>query len=335
MSIRSRPMRPKDVRECVEIVAAHPIVGPRYGSAIANLAPAWLRLLSCNGFASALVFEEEKAGSRILAVGASVFVSDNFLREVKTPPLFWFGPELATRVARGNYSSVLSQKQTQLANSHSGLNLAVWHGCLRIEDIDRVEVWHKLMDAFLDHHSGFLLKELVAQGESPQHLVGMRNTGGSLLKPADGCYGNLDEKDFFELVLEPHVIGLTRAMALKQPGSWISTLFFYQPPRFGFSRSEQQLLLSALSGRTDEELSDDLAITLSAVKKTWRSAYDRVTASLPELMPGNSHMSEGSSKRGKDKKQHLIAYLREHPQELRPVSRKLLRQRAAAGLSAI
>ena len=32
--------------------------------------------------------------------------------------------------------------------------------------------------------------------------------------------------------------------------------------------------------------------------------------------------------RGKQKKQRLLAYLREHPEELRPVSRKLLQQEA-------
>jgi hypothetical protein len=332
MSIRYRSMRPNDVRECVDIVAAHSIVGPRYGSLIADLGPAWLRLLSCNGFGSATVFEEvEQAGSRLLGVGISVFVTDDFLRELKTPPLFWIGPELAKRVACGDHSPLLSQRQIQEANSRGGLNLAVWHACIRIEDIQRVEVWDKLMAAFLDYHRGFFLKELVAQGESAQHLEGLRNTGGFLLKPGDGNYGDFNRKDLHELVLEPHVAGLNREMALQQLGSWIGTLFLYQPPQFGFSRSEQQLLLSALPGGTDEELSDDLGVSLSTVKKTWRSAYDRVAARLPELIPSQSPSNGQASKRGRDKKQHLISYLREHPQELRPVSRKLLRQSASPG----
>ena len=78
-------------------------------------------------------------------------------------------------------------------------------------------------------------------------------------------------------------------------------------------------------GGTDEELSGELGISLSTVKKTWRSIYDRVAACLPELIPSNSQPNGDASKRGRDKKQHLIAYLREHPEELRPVSRSLLR----------
>ena len=132
-----------------------------------------------------------------------------------------------------------------------------------------------------------------------------------------------------QLVREPHVVGITRELALKQFGTWISSLFPYQPPQFGFSRSEQRLLLCALGGGTDRELSDDLGISLSTVKKTWRSAYDRVAACLPELIPRNSTADNGTSERGREKKQRLMGYLREHPEELRPVSRKLLQQRVS------
>jgi len=325
-------MRPHDVRECVEIVAAHPIVGPRYGSAIADLGPVWLRLLACNGLASAVVFEEaDQAGCKIIGVGITAFLSDNFLRELKTPPFFWMGPELARRVARGDHSSLLSLRQIQVANSQEGLNLAVWHASIRNEDVNRVEVWTELMTAFLSEHVGFLLKELVSQGESPQHLEGIRNTGGFLLKSQDVGYGDFDGTDLHELVLQPHIVGLTREMALQQLGSWIGTLFQYEPPQFGFSRSEQRLLLSALPGGTDEQLSAELGVSLSTIKKTWRSAYDRVAACFPELIPSNSPSNSKTSARGRDKKQHLISYLRAHPQELRPVSRKLLRQNGSPG----
>jgi hypothetical protein len=37
--------------------------------------------------------------------------------------------------------------------------------------------------------------------------------------------------------------------------SWVGTLFDYHPPRCGFSRSEQRMLLTALEGGTDRELS--------------------------------------------------------------------------------
>jgi hypothetical protein len=333
MSIRNRPMRPKDVRECVEIVAAHPIVGPRYGGAIEDLRSAWLRLLSCNGFCSATVFEEklDGAATRIIGVGVTVFISDEFLRELKTSPGFWMSSEIARRVARGDLSPLLSQREIQEANAQGGLNLAVCHACVRAEDNQRTDLWTELMTAFLDHHRGFLLKELVAQGESPEHLEGLRNTGGFLFHFREGRYGDLGGMDLRELALKVHIMGLTREMALRHLGSWVGSLFLYEPPQFGFNVSEQRLLTSALAGGTDEQLSDDLGISLSAVKKTWRSIYDRVAVCLPELIPNNSQLDGEASRRGKDKKQRLISYLREHPQELRPVSRKHLQQRPARG----
>jgi DNA-binding NarL/FixJ family response regulator len=102
----------------------------------------------------------------------------------------------------------------------------------------------------------------------------------------------------------------------------------YEAPQFGFSRSEQRLLLSALAGGTDEELSNELGVSLSAIKQTWRSIYRRVVTRNPELIPSDSQEGREGSTRGRNKKQHLIAYLREHRQELRPVSRKILQQNA-------
>ena len=72
MAIHWRPMQPKDVRECSEIVAAHPVIGPRYGSALSKLCPAWSSLLGSDA-AIMVVFEEIK-GSRKVVCGAGVAV---------------------------------------------------------------------------------------------------------------------------------------------------------------------------------------------------------------------------------------------------------------------
>ena len=111
--------------------------------------------------------------------------------------------------------------------------------------------------------------------------------------------------------------GLSRELALTRMGTWASTLFVYQPPRFGFSRSEQRLLLTALCGGTDEDLADELCISLSAVKRAWISIYDRVSARDSRIVPFSDPVEEGVE-RGKMKKQRLLAYLRDHPEEIRP-----------------
>ena len=128
---------------------------------------------------------------------------------------------------------------------------------------------------------------------------------------------------------EPRNTGMSRDLAASLGGSWVGSLFIdYAPPQFCFSRSEQRLLSSALRGGTDEELGHELGISLAAVKKTWRVIYDRVAECRPELVPTNAPSEEWTQDRGKQKKQRLLAYVREHPEELRPVSRKQLRQAA-------
>ena len=114
-------------------------------------------------------------------------------------------------------------------------------------------------------------------------------------------------------------------MAFSNSASWLGSLFvYYSPPRFGFNRSEQRLLVAALEGGTDKEVSDVLGISLFAVKKTWRIIYERVATCQPEMVPANTQVDALTQDRGKQKKQRLLSYLREHPEELRPVSRKLL-----------
>ncbi len=69
MALRHRPMRPNDVRECVEIVAAHPVICPRYGSAIRDLPRVWLGLLGREAF-RAVVFEDSRDSQvRTMGVG--------------------------------------------------------------------------------------------------------------------------------------------------------------------------------------------------------------------------------------------------------------------------
>lgn len=76
--LRHRPMRPNDVRNCVDVVASHPVIGPRYGKSITDLRAAWLELLRYEA-KSAVVFEEiEGPATRIWGVGVSVFVHDEF-----------------------------------------------------------------------------------------------------------------------------------------------------------------------------------------------------------------------------------------------------------------
>ena len=326
MPIRYRPMRCEDVAACVGIVASVPTARQRYGDALGDLCAAWRRLLECEAKV-AVVFEEvTESRTTICGIGVSVFVRDEFAEELKARP-FWFAPELARRLTRGD-SPLLSDRELREANSRGGLTVLVWEGRIAPEFEGNAEVYRKIASGFIETHRGYLCKEAIChQIETVERLNWTVQTGGLFWDPSKGSYTDLPANGPEEFLNRPHILGLTREIEMKRPaGSWVGCLFEYQPPRLCFSLSEQRLLKSALDGATDQELSDELGISLFTAKKTWRSIYDRVTLCSPELVPANSKAEERISERGREKKQRLIAYLREHPEELRPIARKLLQK---------
>src|SRR5215813_429082 len=124
MAIQCRAMTAGDVRRSVDIIATNPILGPRYEGAIDALANAWVGLLGREAF-RAVVFEEVTGSTvRLLGSGTSVFASDAFVRQCKTPPHGWIGPALARAVDMGN-TPLLSDAQVRTNNASGGLNLVV------------------------------------------------------------------------------------------------------------------------------------------------------------------------------------------------------------------
>jgi len=324
MSIRYRPMEPKDAQACAAVVAHHPVVGPRYGKTIKYLAPAWLKLLGSDSFVTAVFEKKQESRLTVLGAGVAVFVTDEFICELKSTP-FWIGPELAVRVLRGK-SPVLSDKQLRDANTSGGLNLVVWQRGVLPRDTDRAEIGNTIMAAFVDLHRGFLLKEQVVQAETAEHVGSCRSLGAFLWNATTRCYERFDGLAPEKLVRAPHVLGLSRGSVGELGVSWGASIFLYHAPRFAFNRSEQRLLSSGLAGGTDQEIADKLGISLPTVRKRWRAIYERVELIAPELVP-NSISGDGTSgERGKAKKQRLLAYVRDHPEELRPISRRLLRK---------
>jgi DNA-binding CsgD family transcriptional regulator len=161
------------------------------------------------------------------------------------------------------------------------------------------------------------LKELISHAPTEDRLQGMLLSGGQLLN-GHAKYVDQSQEPLGEIARKPHYVGLTSEVALSRWGSLVGLLFVHDTPRLALRPSEQRLLLSALHGGTDEELALDLGVSLSAVKKTWAHIYERTSAYLPDVCPACE--PNGAAERGKEKKQRLLSYLRDHPEELRPAS---------------
>lgn len=110
---------------------------------------------------------------------------------------------------------------------------------------------------------------------------------------------------------------VTRESALAAPYSVAARMYRYQEPVLHLGPAEQRLLAAALAGTTDAELGAELGLSVEAVKKRWLSVYARVGDHRPEILHGAGADSET---RGPQKRHRVVAYVRAHPEELRPFS---------------
>jgi len=320
MAVRRRPVRPNDIWKCVDVLASHPILGPRYADILADLPKVMLSLLGREAFACT-VYEEVGPPCRILGGAVATFVHESFLREIKTPPSFWGVPEIVRRERKGQ-SPILSDREVRHSNSNDGLSMFVWHTGVLEEDWERMEVATLLLSSFIENFRGYRLREFLQQAETWRHFCVMRQAGGCLIRPIDGQYADYHETIEADVARIPLTAGITRELARGATiGSLIGALFNYTPPRFGLSRAHQRLVLAALEGHTDEELSENLGVSLFAVKKAWHEISLRLAPHLP-TPPAETPQDGHGHPRGKQKRHHLIAYLREHPEELRPFERQ-------------
>jgi hypothetical protein len=292
---------------------------------------AWRQLIGREALVTVVFEDVDGARTRTWGVGVGVFVHDAFLRALKTPPMVWFGPELAKRVVRGD-SPILSDAEVRDANSTGGLNLVVWEGWSLPDFTSRPDANRLRVSAFVDGYRGFRINEAItSQVESAEKLQWNIDAGGLLWDPVSGQYVNPLGRDLTDICSEPHLVGTTPDVEASRLGSWIGPLFDYHPPRVGFSPCEQRLLMAALTGRTDEELSRDLDTTVPAVKGTWRSIFNRAATRMPDLFQETTRMDAHTGERGKERRRRLLTYLRDHPEELRPLSRALFAERRRMG----
>ena len=99
----------------------------------------------------------------------------------------------------------------------------------------------------------------------------------------------------------------------------VANQYLPQPGRKLAARLALELLEVALRGSTDEETCQVLGMKLSAIKKRWAALFHHIAKIKPELLPGTDDGDRQT--RGPQKRHRLLAYLREHPEELRPVVR--------------
>jgi hypothetical protein len=292
-------------------VMGHEIVGRERALA------AWRKLSRMRSFCGVAVESDEPiAGHRIIGFGASVFVSTAFAeRETSRPQ-----PGLVARIISSVDACVpvvLSEAELRHLNTNGGLHLVILMSRWRRGPLSQAlvaDVQMHLAQSFLHLHNGYQFVRFLAEATDAVDIEHLKSTGiyrmtyfEDGIRQQPGTMWNPDR-----------AFGVAeRAAAVMMSGSIASFLFHYNEPVLGLHDAHQELLAAALLGLTDSELAHSLGLNLAAVKKRWASIFAQVDQVRPALLPARGPDS-GGERRGPQKRHRLLAYLREHPEELRP-----------------
>jgi DNA-binding CsgD family transcriptional regulator len=297
-----RPIRKADLYPCLETQPAC------LGDQIAGRSTAlrvWKAFLDSPSFQGTVIESDFPiAGHKIVACGLGVFVTAAFTdRELGNPR-----PNLNSRIIAGVASGdpvVLSRAEIGAGNAGEGLDFVNMYGTWRdgIMNHDQLAEVHALLGtSFVEHFAGYRFNRVLKEAIGDSRIA---------LARATGTYRLVAEFPQSESALAV----VTRESALTAPYSAAATIYRYRAPVLRLRPAEQELLAAALSGKTDAELSADLGLSIEATKKRWLSIFDRVDQFKREILS----QSEGDSDvRGPQKRHRVVAYIRAHPEELRP-----------------
>ena len=299
-----RPIREADLLECLEIQSA--CIGDRIVGRSKALR-VWKSFLDNPAFqANVIESAQPIAGRKIVGCGMGVFVSSEFAdREIGNPQT-GLNSRIIAAVASGE-PVVLSRAEIAAGNAGDGIDFVNMYGTWRdgIMNADQLSEVHALLGtSFVEHFAGYRFNRVLKEAIGHSQIA---------LARATGTYRLVGEFPGSESAL----FVVTRESALAAPYSVASTMYRYQAPVLRLSPAEQRLLAAALAGQTDAELSADLGLSIEAIKKRWMSIFDRVDQFKPEILTPTDAFSDG---RGPQKRHRVVAYVRSHPEELRPFS---------------
>lgn len=308
---------PQDFAACAALLESNGCFRPT-ASVAGRWQTLWQRLLEKKLLCSFIVWEESTpvATDPPLSFGMSVIVHDRFVAQMKERGTPWCANLLYEELLcdRGN-DLLLDQRETAQVNARDGVNIFVLHNPMRFHHLTdpRNEALLPLgHTGFYFCHEGFYIKSVLWEVYGQEHagFIG----GGGYRELHD--YSSHPDIAGVEADRVPFLYALEREVAgakSYQPNHlW---LFTRKQPRMRFTSKQQQYLACALLGQSDRELQAALGVSEDAVKQAWKSIMQRAAQVQPERFSREPSTGEG---RGQSRRHMLLAYLRQHMEELRP-----------------
>jgi hypothetical protein len=133
-------------------------------------------------------------------------------------------------------------------------------------------------------------------------------------------------RDYKETGSKPHIQGLSEeerpflmggdftqvAENLSKTNTVVGKLALPGPPRFNFKIVEQETMLLALQGLTDEAIADQLGLSLVAIKKRWQGIYQKIDDHDAQSC---ADLESQGANRLKVRRRQVLQMMSEHPEE--------------------
>jgi hypothetical protein len=310
VAVRARMARPSDAEAVADLlcIACPPLVvlGTRLADLIA-------RLIAGEAIRCGVIEQADPSGRWMAgASGASIFVADAVADQLLAADRPFGAAMVLERLAAGETGLALGPAEIARANAEAGLNLFVigFSHAQRADSPALRILLARAIEHFVAAHRGYRLKRVLREDDAPiaEILIqsGMRPVRSFGPEETGGMPRRLMLRE------------ATDAMPLF-PDSITAQLFAFSPPVILFPAAERRMLEQALNGLSDEELAAELGLSINTVKRMWKSVYARSAERAPHVMlsdPG--HGPAERRVRGAEKRRHLLLYIREHPEELRP-----------------
>lgn len=244
------------------------------------------------------------------AAGVSAFLDEGTVQEWLTAPKPYFTAYLLQSAFAG-VPVLLSSSQVGRANAEEGLNLFILGFSYAFPPGSPLvpPLLTRAIEHFVSSHQGYKLKRLMR--EDPAPIAEM------FLRSGMRAHATFDPQDGSGVSRVATVMERSDTMPLF-PHSPAAMLFQFLPPVIGFSPSERRMLQLALEGMSDSDLVRELSISPHTLKRCWRTIFDRALLAAPLIFGSLAEPRDTPGVRGQEKRRHLLQYLRDHPQELRP-----------------
>jgi hypothetical protein len=311
MRIQNRPATPED------LIADLPHFRHWYGNddALGALLPqVWPRLLRHESVL-ARVFEDatDLSAPRRISNHIVVYVKPRFADELRAGAEPFLGRRIVQRFLQDE-SILLTPKEIRRTHEGRGLDLVSMHATYLYcppGEMGSLEHREATSKSFFLHHQGYRVWQFLRETYSANAATHDRNAGMRLRS----SYGRDEEPS----VRHPHLFGIDRDEALASPGQMVERLFPEHPSILNLRPLHRELLNRALIGETDEELAESLGLSLAAIKSRWKSVYAHLDQTCPAVLAGWSRAAYSQATRARERRRHLLNYLREHVEELKPV----------------